>query len=351
MDDHRSGGPGTGSVLSDDLRPVGRESSGRALFKRLQAGLGIGLSVTCLAWLVHATKWRDVWTALTRMDYGLIAVATLLNLASVLIRTTRWQLMFQPRAVPSFGRLMAALLVGQAVNLLAPARLGDLARATLANGERMAFTLGTLVTELALDLLMMIALVVFLLSQVALPPWWRGSGRTFLVAAGAALAAIVAVVLGRRWMAGALGELTVHHPWGRRVLDAARQLLLGLDNLGQPTRLLRLLGWSALIWVFYGAVNYVLLGAVRERLSILTALFLLVVLQLGVAIPSSPGRIGVFHYLCVRALSVFGVDGGKALSYAVTLHLISVVMPVVLGTALAWQRGVSLWSAGDGVEL
>jgi uncharacterized protein (TIRG00374 family) len=335
--------------LNDALPALDGGPRRRARFARFQAWLGILLSLTCLTWLVYTTDWAGVWTALAQVDYWLVIAALLLNLASVLLRTARWRLMFRAHRVPSFKRLVAALLVGQAVNVLAPARLGDLARATLAGTGEAAYTLGTLMVEIALDLLMLVALVLLLLSQATLPAWWRGSGQALVAASAMALAAVVALVVGRRWVACALERLATRwrHPWMRRVLAVAGQLLLSLDILGRAAQLLPALAWTVLIWTLYGAVNYTLLGAVGERPSVLAALFLLAVLQLGVAVPSSPGRLGVFHYLCVQALAVFGVNGPQALSYAVILHLISVVVPMTLGAVLAWRLGVQMRGAPD----
>jgi uncharacterized membrane protein YbhN (UPF0104 family) len=100
---------------------------------------------------------------------------------------------------------------------------------------------------------------------------------------------------------------------------------------------------SVLVWVLYAAVNATLLTAVGLDAPVLAGLFVLAVLLEGVAVPSSPGRICVYHYLCVQALSVFGFDQAAALSYAIVLHLISVVLPVILGALLAWSLGVSLF--------
>jgi uncharacterized protein (TIRG00374 family) len=335
--------------LSDALSALDGRPRRHARFARFQAWLGILLSLACLAWLVYTTDWAGVWTTLAHAHYWLVIAALLLNLASVLLRTARWRLMFRAHHAPSFKRLVAALLVGQAVNVLAPARLGDLARATLAGTGKTAYTLGTLAVEIALDLLMLVALVLLLLSQATLPAWWRGSGQALVVASTLALTAVVALVMGRRWLARVLERLAARwrHPWVRRILAGAGQLLLSLDTLGRPAQLLPALAWSALIWVLYGAVNLTLLGAVGERPSVLAALFLLAVLQLGVAVPSSPGRLGVFHYLCVQALAVFGVDGPQALSYAIILHLISVVVPMTMGAVVAWRLGVQMWTAPD----
>ena len=352
MDDGGGGVAWRGGVLNADLPIATGETHRPARFNKVQSWLGILLSLACLVWLICTTDWDSVRKALARVDYWLVTAALLLNLASAVFRAVRWRLMFHGRRIPSFRRLITALLVGQAVNVLMPARLGDVVRATLVDAEETAYALGTLIVEVTLDLLMLAALVLVLLSQATLPAWWRGSGQALVFTAAVALAAVSMLVIGRRWVARALEHLTTRwgHPWVRRVLAEAGQLLRSLDTLGRPTRLLPVLAWSVLIWTLYGAVNYILLGAMGQQPAVLTALFLLVVLQLGVAIPSSPGRLGVYHYLCVQALAVFGVNGPEALSYAVILHLISVILPVALGAILAWRLGVRIWRVSPDVE-
>lgn len=340
--------------MNDSLPTTVERPRQQARFARLQAWVGILLSLVCLTWLVYVCTrdWADVRAALTQVDYRLVIVAGLLNLASVLFRTVRWRLMFHARRAPSFRRLTAALLVGQAVNVLSPARLGDLARITLTDTGGTAYVLGTLMVEVALDLLMLVTLVVFLLSQATMPAWWQGSGQTLLVVAAAAMTAIAMVVIGRQWLARVLEGVVKRRrrPMIQRVVAWTSQLLLSLDTLGRTAQLMPVLACSALIWTLYGAVNYTLLGAIGERPSVLTSLFLLVVLQLGVAVPSSPGRLGVYHYLCIQALAVFRINGPEALSYAVILHLISVIMPVTLGAVLAWRLGIRIWRTSHDME-
>ena len=336
--------------MKEGVLDSGVEPRKRARLRKFQAGLGILLSLVCVAWLILTMDWPVVWEALVQVDYLLVALALLLNLTSVLCRTARWRLMFRAPDVPPFGRLTSALLAGQALNILMPARLGDLARATLAGTGETAYAVGTLVVEVSLDLMMLAVLVLLLLSQATLPAWWRGSGQALLSTAAVALAAVIALVAARRWVSRLLERLAGRwrHPLLQRALALAGQLLTSLDTLGQPARALSALAWSVSIWVLYGVVNYILLAAVGERPSVLAALFLLVILQLGVAVPSSPGRVGVFHYLCVQGLAVFGVEGPRALSYAVILHLISVVMPMALGAVMAWRLGVHLWGTSAG---
>jgi len=58
-------------------------------------------------------------------------------------------------------------------------------------------------------------------------------------------------------------------------------------------------------------------------------------------VPSSPGYIGVFEYITVVALSLFGVDKESALGYALVLHALSYLVVAVLGLVAIWIEGYS----------
>ena len=65
-------------------------------------------------------------------------------------------------------------------------------------------------------------------------------------------------------------------------------------------------------------------------------------LGLGVSIPSSPAFVGVFEGTIVAALALFGVDTSAALAYAITLHLLQIILTAIPGVYELVQDGVSL---------
>jgi len=87
----------------------------------------------------------------------------------------------------------------------------------------------------------------------------------------------------------------------------------------------------------------------------LAALLVLIVLQAGISIPSVPGRIGIFQYLCILTLALFGVGQADGLAYGVLLQavilipitLISLVFFAMLGYVVRPPRGVSSISKQD----
>jgi uncharacterized membrane protein YbhN (UPF0104 family) len=138
----------------------------------------------------------------------------------------------------------------------------------------------------------------------------------------------------------------------RRVyLDRLTSAALGaLDLMRTPRLALGLWGYSLLAFLAGSATNWLvslaLSGPMRPDGPGATAakspslpygawLLLLAVLQISavVPIPTSPGRIGLFHYLCVMTLAIFGTDRDVALAYGLLLHAVT-YLPMAVGGPL-----------------
>jgi uncharacterized membrane protein YbhN (UPF0104 family) len=115
--------------------------------------------------------------------------------------------------------------------------------------------------------------------------------------------------------------------------------LASIHVLADSHKLLRVAFWSVLIWLTAALTNYWVLAALGIVTPPAAALFGLFVLVAGINIPSAPGNIGVFEYLCVLALGVFGVERTAALSFGVLLHVLILLPPALGGLAAIWLGG------------
>jgi len=308
-----------------------------------QLWLGIALSLVCLALAVRGLALADILAGLQSTNLTLAGLALLAGMGSLLPRTLRWQLLFHPdRNRFPLGDLGVILLVGQTINVLAFARLGDLVRAYLAGElgrDTPARALGTIAVEKLVDLTAVVVLFLGLIPFLTVPAFVHQRGIslgliTLLLLTGLALiTSRPTLVLNR------VRRLTAQLPAaiGGRALRLVEGGLQGLTALRQPSVTRAVIALTVIVWCLYGLSNYLLLLAVGLAGSWPVALFLLVVLQIGIAIPSSPGRIGVMHYLAVLALGLVGIDQGPALTFAIVIHLISIVIPTLIGVAaLVW---------------
>jgi uncharacterized membrane protein YbhN (UPF0104 family) len=113
----------------------------------------------------------------------------------------------------------------------------------------------------------------------------------------------------------------------------------------------RLLIWTAAIWILAGLTNYFVLLALRiEVPPVLASVLVLTVVHLGLAVPTSPARIGVFHYLCLLALSLLGVEESAALAFGLVLHGIVVLPVMTVGLVCLWKENLSLYRLAADVD-
>jgi uncharacterized protein (TIRG00374 family) len=97
--------------------------------------------------------------------------------------------------------------------------------------------------------------------------------------------------------------------------------------------LLYLFFLSAFIWLVDVMAIYMLLKSFGFVLPVMASFVLMIILIVGIAIPTAPGFIGNWHYACVLALSLFGLAKSEALSFAVFYHFLSMVTLVIFGVA------------------
>ncbi|MFB0545403.1 MAG: lysylphosphatidylglycerol synthase transmembrane domain-containing protein, partial [Anaerolineae bacterium] len=195
-----------------------------------------------------------------------------------------------------------------------------------------------------LDSAALLLLVVGLLPWIHLPPWLRqGAGILGLVSAALMVLLILASYGGEKLRYG-MDRLAGWVPWAER-LELVRWLdglLRGLKLLGKPNVLGRALIWSGLIWALAAVTNYLVMEALRIEAPPVAAVLLLAALHLSVILPTTPTQLGVFHYVCVLSLSLFGVPREPALGYGFALHLVVYVPMISLGALCLWREGIDL---------
>ncbi|MBM4467178.1 MAG: flippase-like domain-containing protein [Chloroflexi bacterium] len=316
----------------------------QANIRGLQVALGTGVSLISLWLAFRDVPLSQVAAAFSQADYRFVALALALVLVSPLARAVRWRLLYHPDQQGLSCLILAeVLLISQMLNIVVPARLGEVARIYfMGKTHSRARTLGTIAVEKWLDILMLLLLALLVPIFVSLPPWFRDSRLSLAVLATAFLGAALALYYSKDRLLTLVESASRFLPqgWRARIHRAAGLALGSLDVLRSPWVGLKLQGWSLLIWILSILVNYTVFLALGLPLPFAAALFLVVVLQVGVAVPSIPGKLGVFHYLCTLALGIFGLEKGAALGYAVLLYFVVFGPPALLGALFLWWESV-----------
>jgi uncharacterized membrane protein YbhN (UPF0104 family) len=74
----------------------------------------------------------------------------------------------------------------------------------------------------------------------------------------------------------------------------------------------------------------------------MSALFVQGIIVLAVAVPSSPGFVGVFESFAIVALSVYGVNKDIAAAWAIAYHVVTYIPVTVLGLIYSVRMGLHI---------
>ena len=306
--------------------------------KLLGTALNTLVSVGAILWIVYTLDWSAVRSALAQAHYEWVIMGMLAVVINALIRTVRWGVLLPPWS-SRFSSLFSALIIGQGANYILPARMGDVIRIYVVSEKlniSKAQALGTIALEKLWDTAMLVVFTLALSWFLPLPDWLLAPVRgTILVISTAFL--IVAILLSRQTEIVSFFE-RIFIKWlprfQQRFVLFAENVLTGFSGLQSVLRSIKISILSVLIWLLGGLTNYFVFLAFDIPLSYTVALILLLALILGVAVPSLPGRVGVFEAICVFVLKTFQIPESLAFSYALTMHITAMLPPLLIAIVL-----------------
>ena len=311
-----------------------RGSRGRGWhYARICIGLALGAGVLWLA--LRDLGWDDFSLVLKRTLWPWVMLAWLTVLSTSATKTWRWKLLLRGNGRdPGWLAILAMLSVGQLVNAILPGRFGELVRGHLASRESVSpFTvaLGTIVVEKVLDGLAALSSIAILALTMVLPQWFRSAAASFAGVLVLLAILVSAVTLGQGWLLGKCRR--VPKRWRAPIQGGLR----GIAILRQQGTLFPSAMLTLATWLLAASTNYFLFVALGLPASMPAALLVLVTIHLGSLVPVVPGQLGLFHYLTVLALSVFGLSRQLSMPYASVLYVLVYATIIVLGVGgLGW---------------
>jgi glycosyltransferase 2 family protein len=308
-------------------------SSGR--LRTLVALLGVPIGLFFLWLAVRNADLDAVWDTLREADAGLVALAVCAFGGVYVFQSVRWRRIAAAPGV-RLARFYEMTVSGVAVNNVLPGRIGDFLRARwLGLAARMPAgkAFGTVILDRAFDLVVLVALLIVGIASVASSGW-----LVELAAAG------LVVVL------GVVGVLLFSRTYiDRRDRDRRERGLLRrlvrdtVERLAEPLGRRHLLGWIALslgAWATWALAALAVARSLDLELSLAEALFVTAVLNLGSAVPSSPGYVGTYEWLGVASLGLLGVDNEPALAFTILVHAAWYVPTTLFGAIALGARGL-----------
>ncbi len=297
---------------------------------------GIIISVFFVYLSVKGTDFQGVVDGIKKVDYVWIIPFLLIVLLMQLLRTWRWGLILSPLGEVKPLPLLAVTNVGFLAITALPARLGELGRPYLiahASTIKMSAALGTILVERILDGATILIIALITTFFISLPQWLIKANLLFFLTTLALLSAVIFAVFKRESALAALSPLIKIFPagWEKTFNRVMQYFLDGFAIIAEGRRFFYILLLSLLIWLIDALAIYTLFIAFKFNMPPVAAFVLMIILIIGIAIPTAPGFIGNWHFSCVLGLSLFGIPKTDALTFAIIYHFLSVGIIILLG--------------------
>jgi uncharacterized protein (TIRG00374 family) len=337
--------------------PIASTSLLRSLrLRNWQLWIGISFSLGFLFLTLRNVDLVETINAIGRVNLVILSAAVFSYVCSIAAKTIRWQLLLSVHKSPSFGRAFSIFSIGQMMNAFLAAHLGEFARAYMmgeAESESKVFVLGTVAVERLADLLFLLISLTYLLSYVALPDWLASPARGTALLMVILVPCFILLAWQKKLVLRMVSWVSRFAPlaWREWLVQQAQTGLSSLDTIRRPRLLIGLFVWSTVVCIFSTLTNYLVFLSLELMLPVWVSLLLLVVLQVGTAVPSSPGRIGVFQYLVILALSIVALDKNMALGYSVLLYLVIYVPITIIGVYCLWREKITWQTLEDAASM
>lgn len=309
--------------------------------------LSILISLLFLYLAIRKIDIDGVITSLKMAHYPYLLAASLFMVFSFLIRGLRWKLILSPIKNCRFFSVFSILVIGFMANNLLPFRVGELARAYL-NGKKEGISKSSSLATIAVERIfdgLSILIILFVISFIlSFPHWARHLALVATLLFLGALIFVYTLSIQGSFSVKLLNKLLEIVPDGLRakISRIVNSFVMGLKIFHRIDQMIILLLISVVIWLCDAFIFYSVSLALRLNFGYIGALFTLVIVALGIMIPSSPGYIGVYEYFTILSLSLFGIAKSEALTYAVLVHLVQFTVIFLGGMWFLTKENVSL---------
>lgn len=306
---------------------------------KFSLSLGLGL---LLVWLavrnLTAADIAQMKEAAGRTNFWLLAVGSIVGLASNFLRALRWRMLLQPLGyTPGVANTAYAVNIMYFGNLAFP-RLGEVTRcAMLTRYENIPIdkSIGTMITERMVDVLSLFLVGVYLfVSQYNFlagyfettffsdKPKGNYDWIKWVVLTAGAIAAIVAWLIVRRFR---------HHKFLQQLIARIEGLMEGVKSILSMKNVPMFILLSVAIWLSYALLGYVCFFALAETTGLSFNTALAVVFFGGFAYIATQGGIGAYPLAVQAVLLLYGVAAPIGYVFGWIVWMLQTALVIVAG--------------------
>ncbi len=325
------------------------------ILNTFKLGMGLSISAFFLYLAFRQVDSHKLAEELKNSNVAILIPAVLALFISHWFRAVRHRYLLAPIKQIEDRSLFSALMIGYMANTFLPAHLGELLRAyVIGKKEKISgsSTLATIAVERIIDVVSLLIIMGLVFMVYPFPGIIKLSAYlTF---------AFVVVIVGflaflkiKPRQTNTIVEIIIK-PFPRKIGDKILRLFgsfrEGVVALEDRQSYLIVFILSILIWMCYAVVFAAGFQAFNfmetYNIPLGASFVVLVITTISIVVPSSPGYVGTYHWLCMISLSLFAVPESPALGYAIVIHAVNMLPVALVGVAFSLKEGIKISKIG-----
>ncbi|MCX8023053.1 MAG: flippase-like domain-containing protein [Syntrophorhabdaceae bacterium] len=304
---------------------------------------GILLSIILLFFSIRGVKFEEIIVTIERAEGRLIFLPVASILASVLLSAFKWS-----RITGNNVRVretFVALIIGLFVNNVLPARIGEVVRAYVLSVKcklSLTYTFSTVLIDRFFDLTGLLFLTFLFLPKQNLPP--QVSRAIYILVCLLIASLLFLLIMSRERFIKVITGKIEKIGW-TVLLKISRRLTEVQENLRRvrsPLTSLFFFLIAFLQWLFMSLSLFFVLYILDVKVNPMYVPFVCALLNMGLVVPSSPGYVGIYQFLLVYLLSLFGVPKHEGLTVSILFHASWYIPYNILGFAFTVKEHLNL---------
>jgi len=323
----------------------------------LKVVLGLVVSAVCLWWAIRGmlrdpNAWPQIVSAFRKADYRSLPVIELLLFVFYWLKAWRWRLLLLPSgSYRPLRDLFAPILIGFGFNNALPARIGELIRISVfARQQKVPFPVAasSVVLERVFDgMAIVFYLAIGLLFVEGLDPRVKQGALIFSACAcGVVVLSLCYVIWTKPFVAFFEAILKCIPLLGAGMIEKICRMLeqgaQGLSALKNGSLVFWIVVISLLKWAINGVLVLLSLWSFGLPHSVPIAMVLLGAIAFGVAVPSSPGYIGIMQVVFMEVMKFFSTDKEAIFASSIYFQFTQWVPVTALGLLFFALSGLKL---------
>ncbi|MDR3256440.1 MAG: flippase-like domain-containing protein [Endomicrobium sp.] len=306
--------------------------------------LGVLFSTILIYLTLRQIDFRNSLDFIKNTNYFILLAGILIYAFTYILRSIRYYFIILPVKKTRIMENFPYTMLGFFANNIIPLRLGELIRAKI-TGERLCISrssvLATIVIERLFDIVMFILFFFTIMIYMSFPEFIKKSFSFLVIIFIICLVVLYMMLINENKALNFLSKIHIPAIMKSLITEFFNKFTSGLVILRTPSVLIKSFITSIVIWVLEALCLLLVAASCGVDISLLGAVFTVIIIGIGAIIPTAPGYLGAFEFMGVTALSILSIDKNAAFVCIALYHFIQLIVIFALGFACVIKAKLS----------